>query len=395
MSAEPAPRHRGEIVSAFQYGLAIFTLTALIGLANATKVFGELSRDTLLTHLHSGTLGWITMGVIGLALWIYGEAAAGAGVRTAVRASAIVTALYVAAFWSGNLYARAITGVAELAVIVGWWLWIARRAMAVGFGGLPLHQLALLLSTTVLVIGSTLGVLAQILYATGAMTPQLGARIIGGHASAQVGGYLVLTAVAIGEWRIGRSAGARTRAGLVQIYLLFAGGILYACGDIFALLPLTLVATVLQLVGMVLYVARIGRTAVGAPWTSPSGVRHLAASVPFLALSLVLLVTLVNMLGAAEGDFSRIPLGLVHALDHAMFIGVMTNVLFGAIRGFEDQPGGLADHLVFWGLNLGAASFIAVLLLIGSGSEAVRSTAPIMGVSALAGIGLHLRRLRA
>ena len=57
---------------AFQYGLIIFTLTALLGLANATQLFGTLDRNTLLTHLHSGTLGWITMGVIGLSIWIFG-----------------------------------------------------------------------------------------------------------------------------------------------------------------------------------------------------------------------------------------------------------------------------------------------------------------------------------
>src|SRR2546423_358518 len=61
---------------AFQYGLFIFTLTALLGLANATQLFGALDRNTLLTHLHSGTLGWITMGVIGLSIWIFGGSGA-------------------------------------------------------------------------------------------------------------------------------------------------------------------------------------------------------------------------------------------------------------------------------------------------------------------------------
>src|SRR2546428_13486852 len=39
---------------AFQYGLGIFALTALLGLTNATKIFGDVDRNTLLTHLHSG-----------------------------------------------------------------------------------------------------------------------------------------------------------------------------------------------------------------------------------------------------------------------------------------------------------------------------------------------------
>jgi len=37
-------------IRAFQYGLAIFALTALIGLFNATKIIGDIDRNTLLTH---------------------------------------------------------------------------------------------------------------------------------------------------------------------------------------------------------------------------------------------------------------------------------------------------------------------------------------------------------
>ncbi len=388
-------RYRGDIVSAFQYGLIIFTLTALIGLANATKLFGELDRNTLLTHLHSGTLGWITIGVVGIAIWVFGTGT-GANLRCAVRVSALVTAVYVLAFWQGNFYARAITGVGEIIVIYSWWMWIGRRAMAIGFGSLPLPQLALLLSTTTLVIGSTLGVIAQILYATGAMTPELGSKIIGGHASAQVGGYLVLTAVAVFEWRLSESGGARTKAGIASIYLLFLGGLCYLLGDLLAILPFTLLGTLFQIVGMVTVLVRLGPAALRAPWGSATGMRHYAISVPFLALSLALLVILVNMIGQVQGDFTKIPPGLIHALDHAMFIGVMTNVLIGAILAVgADQKAGIVDHVIFWGLNLGAASFVAALLFVGSGTEAIRSTAPIMGIAVLLGIAVYLSRLRA
>src|SRR5262249_23482190 len=144
-------RYRGDIVSAFQYGLVIFTLTALLGLANATQIFGVLSRDTLLTHLHSGTLGWITMGVFGLSRCLHNYAMTRA-MRMDVRVSAVVTALYVLAFSSGNFYARAIFGVAMLAIIVSWWWWVAQRSMR-GFGSLSLPKLALFLALTTLLIG--------------------------------------------------------------------------------------------------------------------------------------------------------------------------------------------------------------------------------------------------
>src|SRR5438270_13505948 len=101
-------RARAEVTQAFRYGLIIFTLTALLGLANATRIFGALSRDTLLTHLHSGTLGWITMGVIGIAIWMF--AGTGGTLARNVTLSGIATALYVLAFWSGNFPARALFG---------------------------------------------------------------------------------------------------------------------------------------------------------------------------------------------------------------------------------------------------------------------------------------------
>jgi hypothetical protein len=92
----------------------------------------------------------------------------------------------------------------------------------------------------------------------------------------------------------------------------------------------------------------------------------------------------------------------MHALDHSYFIGVMTNVLFGAIlMTTADRPRiwPWADHVIFWGLNLGAAAFIAVLLIVGSGEGAkpfthpVSFVAPIMGLSALLGIATYLMRL--
>src|SRR5436309_14762588 len=152
-------RARAEVTQAFQYGLIIFTLTALLGLANATQVFGSLDRNTLLTHLHSGTLGWITMGVIGLAVWIF----AGPDKNTAVRVSALSTAAYVLAFWSGNFYARATFGVTELVVVYYWWWFAVSRGMAEGFGRLDIPKLSVIFGLTTLAIGSTLGVIVQVI----------------------------------------------------------------------------------------------------------------------------------------------------------------------------------------------------------------------------------------
>ncbi len=390
--------------SAFQYGLVIFALTALLGLANATQLFGALDRNTLLTHLHSGTLGWITMGVIGLSIWLFGAE----GKNMAIRVSAASTAAYVLAFWSGNFYARGIFGVTELAVVYYWWWFVVSRGMAEGFGRLDIPKLSVIFGLSTLAIGSTLGVIVQVILATGGTVPQ-SPDLVGAHASAQTGGYLVLVAAGFIEWQL-TGGGKRTTAGLVQIALLFVSGLLLAFSLLLAaqLGPqlsqaLPGIATVLSLIGALIVAVRLGRAAIGVSWGAGAK-RHLAMAVGFLVLAKILEAVLVQQFIAAQGDVNKVSVGLLHALDHSYFVGLMTNLLFGAILVFgADRPRAWpwADQLIFWGLNIGAVGFVAVLLIAGSGEGAkpfthpVSFIAPIMGLAALLGIVTFSMRLMA
>lgn len=389
---------------AFQYGLFIFTLTALLGLANATQLFGALDRNTLLTHLHSGTLGWITMGVIGLSIWIFG--ASGSTVARNVMVSAVATAAYVLAFWSGNFQARAIFGTIELLVVLYWWWFAVSRGMAEGFGRLDIPKLSVIFGLTTLVIGSTLGVIVQIILGTGNQLPT-DTQLIGAHASAQTGGYLVLVAAGFIEWQL-TGGGRRTTAGLVQIALLFVSGLLLAFSLLFSVQlgtqmsqTLPAIATLLSLIGAVVVAVRLGRAAIGVSWAAGAK-RYLAVAVLFLVLAKILEAVLVQQFISAQGDFTKIPVGLIHALDHSYFIGLMTNMLFGAILVVSaDRPRAWpwADQIIFWGLNIGVAGFVAVLLIAGSGEGAkpfthpVSFIAPIMGLAALLGIATLSMRL--
>lgn len=380
---------------AFQYGLVIFALTALIGLANATKVFGAIDQNTLLTHLHSGTLGWITMGVIGVAVWMFGRSSS--TVARNIMLSAVATAAYVLAFWSGNFAARAIFGSIELLVILGWWWWVLARSLAEGLGRISVPKLAVLLALTTLVIGSTIGVILQVLFATNNVNDQTGV-LIGVHASAQVGGYLVLVAAGIAEWQL--VGEKRTTAGVVQAVLLFLAGLLLAIGILLNVTPALLLSNVFQAVAIVMVAVRVGRRAIGVGWGEATGLRHEAISIAWLVVALALFIALTQQLIAAQGDQSKIPTGLFIALDHTMFIGVMTNVLFGALLALgAPRTWPWADHVIFWGLNIGAASFVAVLLTAGSSAGSgpfghpVAFTAPIMGLSVLLGIVTYSMRL--
>jgi hypothetical protein len=387
------------VYRAFQFGLGIFGLTALLGLANATRIFGALSQDTLLTHLHSGTLGWITMGVFGVTIWLF--AGSGAALSRNILWSGVVTAAYVLAFWSGNFPARAITGTLELLVILYWWWWALSQAMREGFGRIDVPKLSVVLGLTILLIGAIVGVTIQLLLALGIALPT-SPELIGTHASAQIGGYLVLVSAGIIEWRL-TGGGKRTRAGLAQAYALFLGGLFLAIGVGMNIQPLQGIATLLQVIGIVIVVIRFGGKLFGVPWGEASGTRHIAIALPFLVLGLGLEIAFLAAIIGAQGDFTKISLGLVHALDHSMFVGLMTNTLFGVILlatagGPRVWP--WADQLIFWGLNLGAASFILVLLTVGSGYSApgpfqhpVAYTASVMGLAALLGIGTLQRRL--
>jgi hypothetical protein len=399
-------RARVEVGQAFQYALIIFTLTALLGLANATQLFGALDRATLLTHLHSGTLGWITMGVIGIAIWMF--ARRNEDLSAAILLSGLGTAAYVMAFWSGVFILRGVFGLAELAIIVYWWWFVYTRAKADGgIARLDIPKLSVLLGLTTLVIGSTLGVIVQVLLATGNAIPT-GTDLVGAHASAQTGGYLVLVAAGFAEWQlIGGSS--RSTLGLAQVYLLFIGGLVLSTSLLLspslpaeAAQALPGLATLLTLAGILIAAYRVGRAALAAPWMAPTGARHIAIVVPFLILAVVLQAILVQQFIAAQGDFTLVSIGLLHALDHAYFVGVMTNAIFGAILVTSaDRPRlwPWADQVIFWGLNIGAAAFIAVLIGIGSGegkpafTHPVAFVAPIMGLAALLGIATYLMRM--
>ncbi len=261
-------------------------------------------------------------------------------------------------------------------------------------------KLSLLLGLTTLVIGSTIGVIVQLQYATGTLSPQTG-QLIGTHASAQVGGYLVLVAAGIAEWLL-RGDKPRSAAGTLQASLLFMAGLAFAVGNYGGIVPLLLVANLLQAVAIVMIAVRLGPPALGVAWSGTDGKGHAGVVVGYLGLGLVLIVLLTQMVIAAQGDFSKVPLGFIHGLDHVMFVGVSTNALFAAIlalipKGERAWP--WADHVIFWGLNVGALSFIGVLLFVGTGynsqpfTNPVAFTAPVMGLAALLGIATFLMRL--
>jgi hypothetical protein len=145
-----------------------------------------------------------------------------------------------------------------------------------------------------------------------------------------------------------------------------------------------------------IFLIRVGWSAARSGWTHPGSARHAAAAVPFLVLnvgSIIYLILALFVLNIYK-DFSEVPSSVAVTLDHALFVGVMTNLNFALLIAFTaDRQAVLpwADGLIFWGLNAGVAAFIVVLLANITFFE--RFTAPVMGLAILLGLVTFTLRL--
>src|SRR5260370_36420035 len=86
---------RTDIRLLFQAAMLIFVITVAIGILNGLHLVGQLSQDVLLTHVHAGTLGWITLSVFAVSLWLFGEGKAPTENSRPVRGVSILAALFI------------------------------------------------------------------------------------------------------------------------------------------------------------------------------------------------------------------------------------------------------------------------------------------------------------
>jgi hypothetical protein len=385
-----------EIRWLFQAALLVFTVTVSIGIFNGFHVI-TLPRQVLLTHVHAGTLGWITLGVIAICLWLFGEEASIPRKSAAVQALSLLAAIgipiYVLAFLSGNLLARAIFGFPVLIAIVGVLIWLIGR---LGRVTMTVPRLAVLAAITTLVVGSTIGVLVQLELASKSSFLPDGA--IGGHVTAQVVGYLVLIGMAISEWRLRDTQGV-TWPGMVQVALLFLGGILITIGALLNVQALLGAFIPAELIAVIIYSVRLAPQLRQISWLKPGSERHFGLVVPYLIINLALLMWLITgVVTKVYARFELIPLWLVFAFDHTMFIGVMSNSLFGLIQQASRAPQQFwpwSEQVLFWGMNGGMIGFVLTLATDQRGLEKLFT--PIMGGSILVGVitySVRLQRLR-
>jgi len=370
-----------EVILLFRAAMVVFVWTVGIGILNGTDVV-DFDRKVLLSHVHAGTLGWITISVFAAALWLFG-AGAGEGETRAGRFLARTSLVVLPGF--GLTFAftyeepRAVIGGLALTVIVGMFAWVLARFRHVEPTTVHLAVVAAIATS---VAGGVLGVLLATEIATGRNVLTDGGS--DAHPATMVVGFLIPIGMALAEWGLwpaGRLEPAG-RAGTLQVALPFAGGLLLMVGlllDVDALPPL---ATLIELAGVVVFFRRLWGPIRGARAGARGPGRYAAMS----AAAIVGNIIFLNYLVAANGgDIDLVADHQLLALDHMMFVGVLTNAIFALLLvalGGTRWP--RVDDIAFVGMNVALVGFIVSLL--GEWTWLMRVATPVLGLSILAGL---------
>ena len=358
--------------------MAMFVVTIAIGILNGADLV-VFDHNQVLTHVHSGTIGWITLGVVATAFVLFRAADARLGL-----ALGVLVPVYVAAFYTGSLPARAITGALLLVAVMWLFAWLWRTYLA---GDRTLARLAMTLGLSTFTYGAIVGVVLQIQFAVGASW--LAGDSVGAHAAAMVFGYLVLVSMGLIEWRTRETVGL-PRGGVVQLSALFVGGLVLSVGLLFgAGQAAGGIYLLTQLVAVILFVVRVVPGALRIPWAGASPARHIGAAALWVLVAMGIFMYLIAAYIAANGDASKISTNILVASDHSVFVGVMTNVALGLLGSFTRiaTRARLVALVTFWGINLGLVAF--VLGLIANSAEIKRVGAPTMGIFLLVSLAAH------
>jgi hypothetical protein len=381
MSTHPL---RGEVLLLLRMAMAVFVWTVVIGILNGLDLV-DFSQKVILSHVHAGTLGWITTCVFAASLWLFGESASDGQLRTArVLSRVAVVTLPLFAFTFALTYgnARAILGSVALATIVGFFVWVVVRARSVVLSTVHLGFLAAVATS---VVGGVLGVLLATKIATGRDVLPSGGE--DAHPATMVVGFLIPVGMALAEWGLhGSSLAPAGRLGRAQIGLPFLGGLLLGLGLLADIDPLPPLATLVELAGVVIFLIRMMPSLRQVRWAERAPGRFAAAS----SLAIVANIIFINYLAAANGgDFDKVPDRQFLALDHMMFIGVLTNAIFAMLilatphrKRLQD-----VDVFVFVGLNVGLVGFVVSFLSNTVWLE--RIATPLLGAAIILGLIEH------
>lgn len=366
----------------------IFVITVVIGILNGTDIW-DPPTNTLLTHVHAGTLGWITLAVFGAAIWMFGSED-DPSTRMIANVSIVTLSVYVLAFWSVDLtdtsIQRPIGGTLAFIAMLWVFVWVLRQMRGRSY---DVAQFGMMLALLFLVLGAILGVALGLQIAEiEIVAPENAEQLGGAHPAAMVIGYVILATVAMIEWMIrGGKAPviSEAKAGAVQMSLIFLAGLLGMVGFLIDNEMLIQLNVPLEIVGLVILLWRLRTFLAPSQWGGSMVNLFIRTAVVGLVIGLALLTYVISLFVAGE-DFEVISPWLI-ALDHTNFIMAVTNLIFAMMASLLVVSES-ANRVIFWGANVGVAGF--VVGLIAENAVVKRVFTPILGLALLYGIYVYL-----
>lgn len=373
----------------FLGSLLAFLINIALGFGNVITP-GEIPRWQVLTHLHGGTIGWLTVTAVGFTIWLFtGERTVSETYERRVRwlawAAVIFGVGYVVSFGisfslTGNAFALLpIFGTGMMLVF-----WATALLAVTQLRVQPvLRTVHLLVAGGFLVasFGAIMGVLLGVQYAIGSLPLPEGIPNVSNHAG-PMDAYAVIVGTALVEWLVDRDdVSSWSWHGLLQAGVFTLAGLM-------AFVPIEAVSGIGSVIGLLsgafIFFVRIGwRAVVNNPFDHDESAWATFAPV-------WLLVFIVGVLGSNAGIVPTGPwLGPV--IFHAYFVGFISNGLFGMLSGRTRDARILhawAEPGAFWLLNLGLLAFIATEVAYGG-----RHGAIVMGVGVLLGVATMGYRL--
>ncbi|KAA0237305.1 MAG: hypothetical protein DYG91_11960 [Chloroflexi bacterium CFX7] len=376
-----------------QAALIVFTYTVVIGILNGTDVT-DFGRKTLLAHVHVGTLGWLTLCVFAASLWLFskGEAPGRQSMKAAralTAAAVLALPLFAVTFMLTFGIMRPVVGSFALAVIVGFFAWVATRLRHVGDLTTPHWGFLAAMGTSV--VGGTIGVLLALRIAEGWRVIPSGGE--DAHPGTMVVGFLIPMGLALAEWGLTWPKPERAgRLGFAQMALPFLGGLMLCIGLLLDFTPLVASSTLPEIAGIVIFVKRMWPRLRAVPWLRRSSARLAAFSAGATIFNIGLIQYFIMRY---EGDFDRVPDHQLLALDHVMFIGVMTNAILALMlvtTDAADVAWRWAEDAIFWGMDIALIVFVGGLLADADVLKQVST--PVMGAAILLAIATYTYRLQ-
>jgi hypothetical protein len=293
---------------------------------------------------------------------------------------------------------RPIAGTLLFIVVIWFFTWLVEANKAYGDDKSP-ARLGFVLSWISLMIGAVFGVILGLFISNGevpGLSDVTAARVADAHPPAMLIGYLLLAAFATVEWLL-HGEKDWTRAASVQMWLLFVSGIVINIAFVAGKdEELAGPANLLMIIAVVMLLWRSRAEMKPAGWQGSGAGAFPRIAALALVGALALLTILISWLITDAIDFDAMTEsqeGLILSFDHSMFIGVMTNVLFGVLAvHVTSARTALANRVLLWGVNIGFLGFAVGLITT---TQALKQTfTPIMGLALLYGIGVYLMELR-